>query len=59
MSLHYNTDNGCLFVSGKKIFKFKADNPGSISNGCNAAESREVSLKSKFVWFFSRLQFYW
>ena len=26
MSLHYNTDNSYLFVNGKVIFKFKADN---------------------------------
>ena len=52
--MHYNDDNSCLFVSGKEIFKFKADNKnvnfltqfclGSISNGFTATESREVSL---------------
>ena len=26
LSLHYNTDNSYLFVKGKEIFKFKADN---------------------------------
>ena len=25
-SLHYDADNSCLFVNGKEIFKFKADN---------------------------------
>ena len=25
-SLHYNADNSYLFVNGKEIFKFKADN---------------------------------
>ena len=25
-SLRYNADNSCLFVNGKEIFKFKADN---------------------------------
>ena len=54
MSLHYNANNSYLFVNGKEIFKFKADNEnvdfptqfclGSISNGFSAAESREVSL---------------
>ena len=54
MSLHYNADNSYLFVNGKEIFKFKADNKnvdvptlvclGSISGGFSAAESREASL---------------
>ena len=54
LSLHYNADNTYLFVNGKEIFKFKADNKivnyptqfclGSISNGFSASESREVSL---------------
>ena len=26
LSLHYNADNSYLFVNGKEIFKFKADN---------------------------------
>ena len=26
LSLHYNADNGYLFVNGKEIFKFKAEN---------------------------------
>ena len=26
LSLHYNADNSCLFVNGKGIFKFKANN---------------------------------
>ena len=43
-----------MFVNGKQIFKFKADNKnvnfptqfcfGSISNGFSATESEEVSL---------------
>ena len=46
LSLHYNADKSCLFVNGKGIFKFKADNKnvnfgtqfclGSISNGFSA-----------------------
>ena len=54
MSLHYNDDNSYLFVNGKEIIKFKADNKnvkfltqfclGSISDGFSATESREVSL---------------
>ena len=54
LSLHYNADNSYLFVNGKKIFKFKADNKsvnfptqfclGSISSGFSATESRKVSL---------------
>ena len=54
MSLHYNGDNSYLFVNGKEIFKFKADNKnvnfptqfclGSFSNVFSALEYREVSL---------------
>ena len=54
MSLHYNDDNSYLFLNGKEIFKFKAENKnvnfpaqfclGIISNGFSATESREVSL---------------
>ena len=54
LSLHYNADNSFLFVNGKDIFKFKADNKnvnfptqlclGSISNGFSATESRKVFL---------------
>ena len=54
MSLHYNDDNSYLFVNGKEIIKFKADNKnvkfltqfclGSISDGFSATESREVFL---------------
>ena len=53
--MHYNIDNGHLFVDGKKSFKFRADNRnvnfptqfclGSISNGFSATESGEVYLK--------------
>ena len=55
LCLHYNGDNSYLFVNGKEIYKFKANNKnvhfpnqfclGSISNGFGATESREVSLK--------------
>ena len=44
LSLHYNGDNSYLFVNGKKIYKFEANNKnvnfpnqfclGSISNKC-------------------------
>ena len=54
MSLHYNCDNSYLFVNGKEIFKFKADNKnvnfptrfclGGIYDGFSATESRGVSL---------------
>ena len=54
LSLHYNADNSCLFVNGKEMLKFKADDKsvnvpaqfclGNISNGFSAAESRDVSL---------------
>ena len=53
MSLHCNGDNSYLFVNGKEIYKFKADNwtvnfpiqfcLGKISTGFSLAESREVS----------------
>ena len=53
LSLHYNAGDSYLFVDGKEIFKFKADNKnvnfttqfclGSLSNECSATESREVS----------------
>ena len=61
MSLHYNADNSYLFVNGKEIFKFKADNKnvnfpyqfclGSISNGFSNTESREVSLNGNMYNF--------
>ena len=54
MSLHYNADNSYLFVNGKEISTFKADNKnvnfpirfylGSISDRFSATKSREVSL---------------
>ena len=53
LRLHYNGDNNYLFVNGKEIFKFKADNKnvnfptrfclGSIS-GEFSATAREISL---------------
>ena len=61
MSLHYNGDNSYLFVNGKEIFKFKADNKkvnfptqfrlGSISNGFGVLEFREVSLNGNVYHF--------
>ena len=52
LSLHYNHDNSYLFVNGKEISKFKADNEnvnfptqfclGSISDGSGATDSRNV-----------------
>ena len=57
LSLYFNADNSYLFVNGKEILKFKADNEnvkfsiqcclGSTSNGFSATESREVKA-SKF-----------
>ena len=54
LSLHYNADKIYLFVNGKEIFKFKADDKnvnfptqfclGSISNGFSTTKSTEVSL---------------
>ena len=54
LRLHYNADNSYLFVNGKEIIKFKADNKnvkfpspfclGNISDEFGATESREVSL---------------
>ena len=55
MSLHRNDDKSYLFVNGKEIYKFKADNRsvnfptqfclGSISNKFDCTESEEVSFK--------------
>ena len=55
LNLHYNHDNSYLFVNGKEIYKFKADNKnvnfptqfclGNISNKFDAVHSREVCLK--------------
>ena len=47
LSLHYNYDNSYLFINGKEIIKFKANNQkkfclGSISDGFSATESRKV-----------------
>ena len=52
--MHYNPDSSYLFVNGKEIFKFKANNKnlnfspqfclGSISNDFGASEPRQVSL---------------
>ena len=61
LSLHYNADNSYLFVNGKEIIKFKADNKnvnflnqfclGSISDGFSATEVREVSLNGSVFGF--------
>ena len=66
LNFHYNADNSYLFVSGKGIFKFEADNKnynflsqfclGGISSGFSATESRKVSLNMYMT--FSRLQSY-
>ena len=55
LSLYFIVDNSYLFVNGKEIFKFKANNGnvnfptqiclGSISNGFDATESRKVWFK--------------
>ena len=55
LSFHYNNDNNYLFVNGKEIYMFKADNKNvnfpnqfwleSVSNKFRAIDSREVSLK--------------
>ena len=68
LSLHYNADNSCQFVSEKEIFKSKADNNninfqaqfcvGSISIGFSATESIEVSSNGNVYGFFCRLEFY-
>ena len=54
LNLHYNVDNSYLFINGKEIVKFKADNKnvnfpalfclGIISDEFSATESREVFL---------------
>ena len=59
LSLHYNGESSYLFVNGKEIFKFKANNKnvnfptqfclGSISNKFGATEPREVSLKENVL----------
>ena len=55
MCLHYNVVNSYLFVNGKQIYKFKANNKdvnlpakffvGSISNKFDAIDFKEVSLR--------------
>ena len=61
LSLHYNDHNSYLFVNGKEIFKFKADNKNVnfptqfclriISNGFTATESKELSLNGNVYHF--------
>ena len=55
MCLHYNVVNSYLFVNGKQIYKFKANNKdvnlpakffvGSICNKFDAIDFKEVSLR--------------
>ena len=61
MSLPYNDGNNCLFVNGKEIIRFKANNKnvnfltgfclGSISDVFSVTESREVSLNGNCMIF--------
>ena len=61
MSLHYKADNSYLFVNGKEIFEFKADNKSvnfptqfclrNIPNGFMATESKEVYLNENMYHF--------
>ena len=61
LNLHYNVDNSYLFVNGKEIFKFEANNKNvnfpahfcfrSISNGFSAIKSREESLNRNVYGF--------
>ena len=61
MSFLYNADNNYLFVNGKEICKFKADNKnvnfpgqiclGNISDGFSATGSREVRLNGNMYDF--------
>ena len=60
-TLYYNANNTYLFVNGKEIFTFKAENKnanfptqfclGIISNRFSATESREVSLNGNMYDF--------
>ena len=55
LSVHYNGNNSCLFVTRKEIFSFNADNKNvnfrtqfclaNISNGFGTIESIKVSLR--------------
>ena len=61
LSLKYNDDKSYLFINGKEIFKFIADNKnvkfptqfclGSISDGFRATESKEISLNGNLYNF--------
>ena len=61
LSFYHNNDNSYLFVNGKEIIQFKADNEnvnistrfclGSISDGFSATESREGSLNANVYHF--------
>ena len=41
LSLHYNDDNSYLFVHGKEIFKFKADNKNETIKLSNSILSQK------------------
>ena len=54
-SLYYNHDNSYLFLNGKEIYKFKADNKNvniqtqfSLGSISNKSELEEVSLKGSY-----------
>ena len=61
VSLHYNADNSYLFVNGKEIYKFKANNGNinfpsrfcswSMSNKVDYVKSEEVSFKGNVYHF--------
>ena len=54
MHLHYSVDNSYLFVNGKEICKFKADDKNvkiNVKNKHDYVESEEVSLKENFYNF--------
>ena len=58
LSLHYDVDNSYLFVNGKVIFKFKADNKNiNFPTQFCLGVWRSI-FKLKCVGFFSRLRFY-
>ena len=59
LSLHYNADDSYLFVNGKEVFKFKADNNVNFPtqfclesiSGFGNAESGEVSYNGNLFPF--------
>ena len=49
--MHYSGNNSYLFVNGKEIYKFKADDKNAkinVKNKFDYVESEEVSLKENF-----------